>query len=160
MAPVMFVDAARRNRSTASMGRLLALFVAVAFVLTMLTGNSFALHVGMTAGSPPATASADPVSDVVAGMPGVADLSDEGSGDAAALMPVSSDLQHLIHLIGACLAVLAVAAMLARLLFLNRALTGGLPAVTALPRPLMRAGTGEWLPPPPSPPTSSPVIRT
>jgi hypothetical protein len=161
MRQVMNAATARWSRSAAPSGRLPALLAAAAFLLAALTGNSFSLHVGMTANASEVAVAVDRVSDAVAGSgavfgPGVGDV----SHDAAAPMPVGSDAQHLMHLIGACLAVLAAAALFLRLFSQGPALLGSHPAVTALPRLLTPPPGGSWSPPPPSPPTSSPVIRT
>lgn len=160
MGQVMNAGTARWTCSAAPSGRLLAILAAGAFLVAALTGNSYSLHVGMTTSVPEAAVAVDGVSDAV----GVTGSIVEGVGDvapdAAAPMPVGSDAQQLMHLIGACLAVLAAAALFLRLFFQGRALLGSHPAVTALPRPLTTPPGGSWSPPPPSPPTSSPVIRT
>lgn len=160
MGPVMNVGCLRSSCLTAPVGRLLAVLVAAAFLLTVLTGNSFALHAGMTAGSPGVAVAGDHLSDAVAGMSGLAEVEDDVASDVPAVMQVGHDVQHLMHLIGACLAVLAAAAVLLWLVSLARALTGGYSAVTAQPRLVSRIDTGAWSPPPPSAPRSSPVIRT
>lgn len=153
---------ARWTYSAAPSGRLLALLAAAAFLIAALTGNSFSLHVGMTADASESTVAADRVTHAVAGSGAVLERVHEVAPDAAMPMPmpVGSDAQHLMHLIGACLAVLAVAALLLRVLFQGRSLLGGHLAVTAPSRSLIPRAGGSWSPPPPSPPTSSPVIRT
>lgn len=150
---------ARSSCSAAPAGRLLGLLAAAAFLFAALTGNSFSLHVGMTADAPESTVAADTVTNAAAGSGTVLERVREMAPDAAMPMTVGSDAQHLLHLIGVCLVVLAAAALFLRLLLLGRSLLDGDPAVTALPRPNLRPG-GSWSPPPPSAPTSSPVIRT
>jgi hypothetical protein len=56
------------------------------------------------------------------------------ASDASAPMQAGSDAQHLMHLIGACLAVLAAGALFVLLFSQGRSLLGSHPAVTALPR--------------------------
>lgn len=148
--------------SSALSGRLLLMLAAAAFVIATLTGNSFSMHVGMAA-----TASADHVAGALDRVPHVAaeaatppaSVSSEMS-DRAAPVTAGSDPQHLMHLIGACLAVLAAAAVLIWLSTVRRALMGGHPAVTGVPRATAPTLASSWSPPAPSPPTSSPVIRT
>lgn len=161
-ARVMDAGTARWSCSAAPSGRLLALLAAAAFLLAALTGNSFSLHVGMTSGPSESTVAANRVTNAVAGSGAVLERVHEVAPDAAMPMPmpVGSDAQHLMHLVGACLAVLAVAVLLLRLLFLGRSLLGGHLAGTAHSRSLVPRAGGSWFPPPPSPPTSSPVIRT
>lgn len=149
-----------RSFSAAPSGRLLALLAAAAFLLAALTGNSFSLHVGVTASAPEAAIAVDGVTDAVAGTGAVLDRVGDVAPDAPALAPVGSDAQQLMHLIGACLAVLAAAALFLCLFVLVRARLGSHPAVTAFPRLLAPRPAGLWSPPPPSPPTSSPRIRT
>lgn len=151
---------ARWSCSAAPSGRLLGLLAAAAFLCAALTGNSFSLHVGMTAGAPEFTVAADRVTNAFVGSGDVLERVHELAPDTAMPMPVGSDAQHLMHLIGACLAVLAAAVLLLRLLLQGRSLLGSYPAVIAVPRPLTPRRGGWWSPPPPSPPTSSPVIRT
>lgn len=160
MGPEMNIGCLRSSRLTAPVGRLLAILVAAAFLLTVLTGNSFAMHVGMTAGAPDAAVSGDLLSDAAAATSGVVDVRGDVPGQAVAVLQVGHDVQHLMHLIGVCLAVLAAAAVLLWLVSRARALTGGYSAVTAQPCSVPRAGAGAWSPPPPSPPRSSPAIRT
>lgn len=161
MAQMMDARSVFGSSAAAPSGRLPALLAAAAFLLAAVTGNSFALHVGMTSSPPEAAVAVDSISDAAAGTVAVLDA---GVGDVLpdtpVLMPVGSDAQHLMHLLGACLAVLAAAALCLRLCALVRALLGGHPAVTALPRLVAPRPTGSWCPPPPCPPTSSPVIRT
>jgi hypothetical protein len=114
----------------------------------------------MTTGGPHAAVAVDHVSDVAAGSSTVLNVVGDAWTNAAALMPVGSDAQQLLHVVGACLAVLVAAALLMRLLLLSRTLGAGYPAVTALPRLVTLPSLGSWSPPPLSPPTSSPVIRT
>jgi hypothetical protein len=114
----------------------------------------------MTAGTPESTVAADRVTNAFVGSGDVLERVHELAPDATMPMSVGSDAQHLMHLIGACLAVLAAAALLLRLLLQGRSLLGSYPAVIAVPRPLTPRRGGSWSPPPPSPPTSSPVIRT
>lgn len=159
-ARVMDAGPARWSCSTAPTGRLLALLAAAAFLLATLAGNSFSLHVGMTAGTSESTVAAGMVTKAVAGSGVVLERVHEVAPATAIPMSVGSDAQHLMHLIGACLAVLAAAALLLRLLLHRRWLVGGHPAVIAVPRPRTPRRGGSWSPPPPSPPTSSPVIRT
>lgn len=146
--------------SAAPGGRLLGLLAAAAFLLAALTGNSFSLHVGMTADASESTVAADMATNAVAGSSAVLERVHEVAPATAMPMPVGSDAQHLMHLVGACLAVLAAAALLLRLLLQGRSLLGSYPAVIAVPHPLTPRRGGSWSPPPPSPPTSSPVIRT
>ena len=148
------------NCSAAPSGRLLGLLAAAAFLVAALTGNSFSLHVGLTAGAGESTVAADRATGAVAGSGAVLERVHEVAPATAAPMPAGSDAQHLMHLIGACLAVLAAAALLLRLILQRRSLLGGHPAVIAVPRTLTPRRGGSWSPPPPSPPTSSPVIRT
>lgn len=158
------MNAVTRSRSCASVpsGRLPLVLAAAAFVLAALSGNSFSLHIGMaaTAGAHDVAPGLDRASHVVAktattltSVPGK--LSDRGGP-----MTAGSDPQHVMHLVGACLAVLAAAAVLRWLTLVRRALTGGYPAVTGAPRPPAPVLARSWSPPAPSPPTSSPVIRT
>ncbi|GAB2750459.1 hypothetical protein GCM10027273_31400 [Nocardioides pakistanensis] len=151
---------ARSSFAASPSGRLLALLAAAAFLLAALTGNSFPLHVGMTAGAPESTVAADMVTNALAGSGAVLERVHKVAPATAMPMPVGSEAQHLMHLVGACLAVLAAAALLLRLLLQRRSLLGSHPAVIAVPRPLTPRRGGLWSPPPPSPPTSSPVIRT
>lgn len=149
-----------QSRSAAPVGRLVAVLAAAAFLLAALTGNSFSLHVGMTDMAPAATTAAD-LSDTPAASAGVTssarDATGHASADAATPMPIGSDAQHLMHLLGACLAVIAAAALL---LLVSRVPGGGYLAVAAVPRLDAVPAQREWSPPALSPPTSSPVIRT
>lgn len=161
MRHMMDALTARWSCTAALPGRFLALLAAAAILIAALTGNSFSLHGGMAASAyESSVAAADRLTDVRAASEAVIASVHEGAPDAAMPMPVGSDAQHLMHLIGACLAVLAAAALLLRLLFRGRSLRGGYAAGTAPSRPLVPSGGGSWSPPPPSPPTSSPVIRT
>lgn len=150
------------SRSAAPVGRLVAVLAAAAFLLAALTGNSFSLHVGMTDTAPAATIAAG-LSDTPAASAGITssarDATGHASADAATPMPIGSDAQHLMHLLGACLAVVAAAALLLMLL-VSRVPGGGYLAVAAVPRLAAMPARREWSPPALSPPTSSPVIRT
>jgi hypothetical protein len=161
MGQVMNAGTARWTYSAAApSGRFLAVVAAAAFLIAGLTGNSFSLHVGMTASASEAAFAVDRAADAVAGTGAGSNAVSDAAPDATAPMTVGSDALHLMHLIGACLAVLAAAASFLRLFSQARALLGSHPAVTALPRPLTPPPGGSWSPPPPSPPTSSRVIRT
>lgn len=143
------------SSSVSPTGRLLALVAAAAILLAALSGNSFSLHAGMSTMADDLATVADEV--VHAGVTG--DVGEATAGPATPL-PLGSDAQHLLHLLGACLAVVA-AATLALLWLLQRGRpSGGYPAVTAVPRPVPAPEVAERRPPALSPPTSSPVIRT
>lgn len=160
MRQVMKAGTARWTCSAAPLRRLLGLFAAAAFLFAGLTGNSFSLHVGMTASASEAAVAVDRAAVAGAGTGAGSNAVSDATPDATAPMPVGTDAQHLMHLIGACLAVLATAASFLRLFSQARALLGSHPVVTALPRPLTPRPGGSWSPPPLAPPTSSPVIRT
>jgi len=153
------------SSSAAPAGRLVALLAAAAFLLAGLTGNSFSLHVGMTTMAPAATTAAD-VDDklsALAAMPsGLPALIGKTSADPVTPMPSSSDAQHLMHLLGACLAIVAAGMLLllVSLLATRRTHGGGLPAVAAVTRLVTPVPRSAWRPRALSPPTSSPVIRT
>lgn len=153
----MNAETARWTCSAAPSGRLLAVFAAAAFLLAGLTGNSFSLHVGMTSSAHVAAVAVDHVDDDTAWTPAVLEVA---RGESAAPVSVGSDGQRLMHLIGACLAVLALAVLLLRLLLWSRFPETGYPSLTALPRIVRPLPDGSWTPPPPVPPRSSPVIRT
>lgn len=164
MGPEMNAATAPWSSSAAPAGRLVALLAAAAFLLAGLTGNSFSLHVGMTTMAPAATAAAD-VDDKPAALAAMTSALPEVIGKASAdpvtPMPISSDAQHLMHLLGACLAIVAAGMLLlVSLLGFRRAPGGGLPAVAAVTRLVTAVPRSAWRPLALSPPTSSPVIRT
>lgn len=155
----MTAASTRLNAVTAPVGRLLGLLVAAAFLLAALTGNSFAVHVGMTSMSAATVVGADTTPHAVAGAP--ADRHDVRAASAdPAVLSAGSDLQHLMHLVGACLAVLAGAVLLLLLPRWGRDPADGYLSDTTPTRLFTPALRRSWSPPPPSPPTSSPVIRT
>lgn len=152
------------SSSAAPAGRLVALLAAAGFFLAGLTGNSFSLHVGMTTMAPAAVTAAD-VDDKQAALAAETSALPEAAGEASAdpmpLMPISSDAQHLMHLLGACLAIVAAGLLLlVSLLATRRTRGGGLPAVAAVTRLVSPVPRSAWRPLALSPPTSSPVIRT
>ena len=141
----------------------MGLLAAAAFLLAGLTGNSLSLHVGMTTMAPGAATAAD-VEVMPAPLVAVTSAFPEAVGDASAdpatPMPISSKAHHLMHLLGACMAVVAAAALLLSLHFRSRVVSGSYAAGIAVPRLVTPTALGAWCPPALSPPTSSPVIRT
>lgn len=160
----MNAAAAPWSSSAAPAGRLVALLAAAAFVLAGVTGNSFSLHVGMTAMAPAASTVAG-VADSPTTLAAVTSASPavigEGSAEPATPMPSSSDAQHLMHLLGACLAIVAAGLLfLISLLTARQAPGAAFPALTAVTRRVSPVPRAAWRPLALSPPTSSPVIRT
>jgi len=143
-------------------GRLVALLTLSVVLLGSLTGNAFSMHVGMDMGSSvsgvtqPQNLSGVVAAEVVT----VAESGRHLVADAAGpMVPTSSDAQHLMHLVGACLALLAAAVVLLMVL-LRRHVDRHLDVVP-LPSYGMNLPTSAmWVPPSLDPPTSSPVIRT
>lgn len=148
-------------------GRLFALLTLAVVLLGSLTGNAFSMHVGMDRGPSVSVKQAENLSGVAAaeaptlaesGRHLVADVADVAEV-AGPMVPTSSDAQHLMHLVGACLALLAAAAVL--LLLLPRRHRGRHGDAAPLPSCGMNLLTfATWIPPSLDPPTSSPVIRT
>lgn len=150
-------------RSSAGPAGRVALLAAVAFLLAVSTGNSLSLHVGMATMAPTAPTIAADVDDTSAPRAAMTsalpDVDGEASMDPALSIPMSPDAQHLMHLLGACLAVVAAALLLSLLLFI-RVVGGSYTGVAAVPRLVTPTAVSAWSPPALSPPTSSPVIRT
>jgi len=143
-------------------GRLAALLTLSVVLLGSLTGNAFSMHVGMAMGSSVSgVTQAEHLSGVVAAEGAtVAESGRHLVADAAGpMVPTSSDAQHLMHLVGACLALLAAAIGL--LLMLLRRHVGRHLDIVLLPSYGMNLlPSAMWVPPSLDPPTSSPVIRT
>lgn len=91
-------------------GRLVGLLVLAVIVLGAVAGSSFSTHVGM---STAASGVSDRHQDH-AGVPAAASpqaKADEPAG-VAAPVPTSAETHHLMHLLGACLALLVLALVL------------------------------------------------
>lgn len=141
--------------------RLVALLTLAVVLLGSLTGNAFSMHVGMDMGPSVSVKQAENLSGVVAAE--AATVAESGrhlvADVAGPMVPTSSDAQHLMHLVGACLALLAAAVVL--LLLLPRRYLGRHCDAAPLPSDGMNLLTfAAWIPPSLDPPTSSPVIRT
>ena len=143
-------------------GRLVALLTLSVVLLGSVTGNAFSLHRGMDMGSsvPAAAHAANPSGDAAAEVATIAEAGGHLVAQVAGpMLPSSSDAQHLMHLVGACLALLAGAVLLLLLLVRRPPDRHGDAAPSAsygidlLTHP-------TWVPPSLDPPTSSPVIRT
>lgn len=144
-------------------GRLVALLAMTMVLLASSTGNSFSMHVGMTMkSSATGVAQSDHMAGPVAGeASAVAEAARAPLADAPEpIVPTSSDAHHLMHLVGACLALLATAALLLPLLLLGRILDLRHSAAVTAPRLVSMLTPPSWTPPTLNPPTSSPVIRT
>ena len=163
--------------------RLLILFAVVPYLLGVLNGNLFALHVGLTAApSPtaPASVAEQAPASTAPGPPqdakqrttawGPASLSDtsvhmgppasSASQERPAQGPLSPRGMHLLHLLGACMAVLLAAiALLFTRFEAARAAADGLLTRPASAGVIPSVTRFAWRPPPLWPPTSSPVIR-
>jgi hypothetical protein len=159
MGQVMNAGTMRWSCWAASSGRLLALVAAGAFLIAALTGNAFSLHLGMTASASDTAVAVDTFSHAAAVAGPLSDGVGDVASDASAPMPAGSHAQHLMHLIGACLAVIGIA-VLVWVLIWGRIAGPGHPFVTAIPRLVGPPPVGSWRPPPLVPPRSSPVIRT
>ena len=159
MGQTMRVASARSSAVTALVGRSLGLLVAVAFLLAALSGNSFAVHVGMTSMTSEPLAVADAASGS-AGHTAAAAQDVRAAAADSAVPPGGSDLMHLMHLLGACTAVLAGAVLLLRQRLWGREPADGYLPDAAPSRLVTPNPRGAWCPPPPSPPTSSAVVRT
>ena len=143
-------------------GRLIALLALSVVLLGSLTGNAFSLHVGMDMGSsvPGAAHAAKPSGDVAADGAAVIESGKHLVKDVAgSMLPTSADAQHVMHLLGACLALLA-AALVLLLLVLRRHPDRDHDAAVLPPRGVNPLSCATWIPPSLDPPTSSPVIRT
>lgn len=143
-------------------GRFVALLTLAVVLLGSLTGNAFSMHVGMDMGSSSSGVThADNLSGVMAAE--VATIAESGRHlvtEAAGLMvPTSSEAQHLMHLVGACLALLAAAVGLL-LMLLWRHVDRHLDVVPLPSYGMNLLTSAMWVPPSLDPPTSSPVIRT
>ena len=141
-------------------GRLVALLTLAVVLLGSLTGNAFSMHVGMDMGPSVSVKQAENLSGVVAAE--AATVAESGrhlvADVAGPMVPNSSDAQHLMHLVGACLALLAAAVVLLPLLLRH---LGRRCDAAPLPSYGMNLLTfAAWVPPSLDPPTSSPVIRT
>lgn len=136
--------------------RVFLALAAAPFVIAVFNGNTFALHTGMDLEAPAAASPGDDAGRVVDGALGA---SGERSRTLPQQMPTDHDAQHALHAVGACLALLGAASLL---LLWRRICRHRLSSDAHLP-PTARATVGlnrRWWPPPLSPPTSSPVIRT
>jgi hypothetical protein len=154
---------APRSSSAVRAGRLVGLLAATAFLLAALTGNSLSLHVGMTPMTPAAATGAEidhKPAPAVAAPSAAPEIVGDASGDPGTPLAINSKVHHLMHLVGACMAVVAAAALLMSLLFRSRVAGGGYAACIAVPRLVAPTALGALCPPALSPPTSSPVIRT
>jgi hypothetical protein len=80
--------------------------------------------------------------------------------DASPTLPMSSDGQHLIHTVGACLGLLAAIVMLFPMLLLRQIVERAHAAGIVALRPFGTLTVAMWSPPALDPPTSSPVVRT
>lgn len=143
-------------------GRLVALLTLAVVLLGSLTGNAFSMHVGMDMGSSvPGVTQAENLSGVVAAE--AATIAESGrhliADVAGPMVPNSSDAQHLMHLVGACLALLAAAVVLL-LSVLRRRLDRHGDSAPLLSYGITLLTPATWVPPSLDPPTSSPVIRT
>ena len=143
-------------------GPLVALLTLAVVLLGSLTGNAFSMHAGMEMHSSVSGAlqAENPSSVVAAEVATVAESGRHLIADVAGpMLPTSSDAQHLMHLVGACLALLAAAVVLI-LSVLQRHLDrhGDSAPLPSYGITLLTPAT--WVPPSLDPPTSSPVIRT
>jgi hypothetical protein len=164
MWPVMNA-ATVRSSSSALIGRLVALLAAAAFLMAGMTGNAFSLHVGMTtmtsSAAAPVTADfSEPNAATTATSLAVADVAGDDPVTAETPASGSADGQRLMHLLGACLAVIAAAVALLALRSLCRLVGGSCTGIAARPVSVVPFRGGVWSPPPLSPPSVSPVIRT
>lgn len=146
-----------------TLARMLAVMAVTAWLATALTGNVRALHLGAEH-QPGATVTGASL------LPTAVDPSTE-TAPAPVLAPMAAPAeatpphgtgQHMLHLLGACLGMLAGASAILPLLlrwagFSDRARSRP-PGVTRALSPAVQRGA--WRPPPLSPPTSSPVLRT
>lgn len=154
-------DHAPRSNPPVPGGRLVALLTLSVVLLGSLTGNAFSMHVGMDMSSSVSgvTRAENPSGVVAAEVASIAESGRHLVADVAGpMVPTNWDAQHLMHLVGACLALLAAAVVL-HLLLRGRHLDRHDPA------PLPSYGItlltpATWVPPSLDPPTSSPVIRT
>jgi len=141
-------------------GRLIALLSLAVVLLAGLTGNSFSMHAGMsTKASATSVAQMDHVPGPVAAKTSIGAGTGSLAGAPKPMLPMSSDAQHLMHVLGACLALLA-AALLLPLLLVSRLLVRSRAAAVTAPRLVSLATPVRWTPSALDPPTSSPVIRT
>lgn len=168
-------------------GRLWVMLAVAPFVLGVLSGNVFALHAGMASlrpslSVPTATASEASAPLVVVGTPSraqdpqataattggtltVAQVAKQapagrGTHPPTAQLPASPRGWHLLHLVGACMAVLmAAVALLGGLVQARRTVYDLLLRRLPLAWPCSAARRFAWRPPPLWPPTSSPVVR-
>jgi len=144
--------------------RLAALCALAVVSIAVLSGNVFSVHVGMAA-------VADQASLTSPNKPDQANLTSPRGGLSVSTIPAprqeqppqsNRDLQHLMHLMGACLGLLAAGGLLLALARRARQRFSDLIGF----RRRVRVSDGQWPPgrlwraPPLSPPTSSPVIRT
>ncbi|MFP5253530.1 MAG: hypothetical protein ACLGH4_07010 [Actinomycetes bacterium] len=154
---------AQWSSPSAQGGRLVALLVLAVVLLASLTGNSFSMHIGMAMSSAaPGLAHVDHSDGPAAGEASTGAISGARTFlDAWRPMELlGSDAHHLMHLVGACLALLAGAAILLALRFLCRVLDLRHPAAATTPSLVGRPTPPSWTPPALDPPTSSPVILT
>ncbi len=132
-------------------GRLVVLGGLAAFLAATLTGNVFALHAGMAG-------MADGGAQSAAAASGPADLT--GDPPAADGPPAGGQGQHLLHVVGACMAIGAAGVILLRAL---AQLAGPRGSALALAQPWtappLSTRTRSRRAPPLKPPTSS-VMRT
>ena len=161
MGSVMRVACPSRSRTTVAVVGPAVLATAV-FVIAALAGNLFSLHVGsQTAAAAIERATSHSVvqqaqtGGTTSG--GTVELKDANAQQPSSPLPMDSHGQHLMHLLGACMAVLAAIV----LLWLPIGLRFRGPIVQSATRFLVTQTTlPSWTPPPLVPPRSSPVIRT
>ncbi len=144
-------------------GPLAALMALTVVLLATLTGNAFSVHVGMTM-SPSAqqAPSANQAATVLTGdtSPVAGSASTSLTGASEPTMPMSADGQHLMHTVGACLALLAAIVMLFPLPVRRRTVDLNDSVGAALKRLPDVFAAATWTLPALDPPTSSPVVRT
>lgn len=152
-----------RHRPPVGGGPLLALVALAALMWASLSGNSLSMHVGTSFDAlASSVGQVDRVAGPVAATPPTAD---ETAGLLVTVasdptVPVSADAQHLMHVVGGCVAILAAAVLLLLLVVLSSGQGSGPSVVAAARRLLALPASVWWTPPALNPPTSSPVIRT